>query len=357
MFEWVSDIELISEHEFQDVFRIGKEIMLMIAEGMAGVFDPFVHKYHIPLQLCVLIPIKYFASALSYVDMAIFFSVSKTKCHKLVDAFLVHFPRLFKADWVVFPSSEELPGMAAEFMKIKGVPNVVGGVDGTHIPVRGMENHRTEYYNRKSHYSVQLQVTCDARGVIWDYMVGYPGAVHDHRVFIKSKLYERLEKGDLGDYQLLGDAAYPLRPYCLTPLHAPSKRLFKGWEQLFNYVQSATRMPVERCIGALKGRWRLFGRRHECRLGRVCAGVGCIIILHNMITKMMHHHLRSKKKDKGRRHGSGSNGWWMRGVMARFQWPILQRATAKDLQKRRRYFGKCLRKAYLRRHHLPPIAP
>ncbi|CAI7878275.1 unnamed protein product [Closterium sp. NIES-53] len=159
MFEWVSDIELMSEHEFQDVFRIGKEIMLMIAEGMAGVFDPFVHKYHIPLQLCVLIPIKYFASAVSYVDMAIFFGVSKTKCHKLVDAFLVHFPRLFKADWVVFPSPEELPGMAAEFKKIKGVPNVVGAVDGTHIPVRGMENHRTEYYNRKSHYSVQLQVT------------------------------------------------------------------------------------------------------------------------------------------------------------------------------------------------------
>ncbi|CAI5939880.1 unnamed protein product [Closterium sp. NIES-64] len=57
--------------------------------------------------------------------------------------------------------------------------------------------------------------------------------------------------------------------------------LMEDWEQCFNYCQSATRMAVERCIGAFKGRWRLFAGRDYCTLWRVLAGA-----MHNMCETM-----------------------------------------------------------------------
>ncbi|CAI5928730.1 unnamed protein product [Closterium sp. NIES-65] len=123
---------------------------------------------------------------MSFVDLSSVFGLSKTLCHMLVDALLMHFPSVFKQQWVHFPTRDDLDEMAAEFRAIKGLPAVVGAIDGTHIPMKGMEGHRQEYYTRKSCYAVQLQITCDARGIIWDYLIGYLGSAHDQRVFMNS---------------------------------------------------------------------------------------------------------------------------------------------------------------------------
>ncbi|CAI5979964.1 unnamed protein product [Closterium sp. NIES-65] len=150
---------------------------------------------------------------MSFVDLSSVFGLSKTLCHMLVDVLLMHFPSVLKQQWVHFSTRDDLDEMAAEFRAIKGVPAVVGAIDGTHIPMKGMEGHRQEYYTRKS---------------------------------------------------------------CLM----------EDWEQCFNYCQSATRMAVERCIGAFKGRWRLFAGRSDCKLWRILAGASCGVILHNMCEMM-----------------------------------------------------------------------
>ncbi|CAI5966663.1 unnamed protein product [Closterium sp. NIES-65] len=273
---WVEDLQHMRENDFQDLFRINRSILEHIVAGMQHYLEPIVQRSILTMYTAVLIPIKYLASGISYVDISYLFGISKTLCHEVVDVFLSHFPSVFKAAWVRFPTREELPEMAREFAAVKGVPAVVGAVDGTHIHMKGMEGHRTEYWTRKSAYAVQLQVTCDARGRIWDYLIGYPGSADDMRVFKESALLERLQNGDIAPYQIVGDAAYPLREYCLTPLHAPrGEDLMDDWAQTFNYCQSATRMAVERCIGAFKGRWRIFGQRNDCRLWRLLAGAAC----------------------------------------------------------------------------------
>ncbi|CAI6011755.1 unnamed protein product [Closterium sp. NIES-65] len=267
------DAPIWEEVEEHDLFRINRSILEHIVAGMQHYLEPIVQRSILTMYTAVLIPIKYLASGISYVDISYLFGISKTLCHEVVDVFLSHFPSVFKAAWVRFPTREELPEMAREFAAVKGVPAVVGAVDGTHIHMKGMEGHRTEYWTTKSAYAVQLQVTCDARGRIWDYLIGYPGSAHDMLVFKESALLERLQNGDIAPYQIVGDAAYPLREYCLTPLHAPrGEDLMDDWAQTFNYCQSATRMAVERCIGAFKGRWRIFGQRNDCRLWRLLAG-------------------------------------------------------------------------------------
>ncbi|CAI6009126.1 unnamed protein product [Closterium sp. NIES-65] len=339
----------------KDLFRINRSILEHIVAGMQHYLEPIVQRSILTMYTAVLIPIKYLASGISYVDISYLFGISKTLCHEVVDVFLSHFPSVFKAAWVRFPTREELPEMAREFAAVKGVPAVVGAVDGTHIHMKGMEGHKTEYWTRKSAYAVQLQVTCDARGRIWDYLIGYPGSAHDMRVFKESALLERLQNGDIAPYQIVGDAAYPLREYCLTPLHAPrGEDLMDDWAQTFNYCQSATRMAVERCIGAFKGRWRIFGQRNDCRLWRLLAGAACCIILHNMCEDM---------QDVRRRNMAWANiprnrdPWWTRGAVPAFKWEPCDPPTQQALRERRKRLGEALQSSYANRRRREPILP
>ncbi|CAI7888087.1 unnamed protein product [Closterium sp. NIES-54] len=269
------------------------------------------------MDTALLIPIKYLASGISFVDMSYLFGVSKTLCHELVDVFLTEFPSVFKAAWVRFPTRDELPEMAREFAAIKGVPAVVGAVDGTHIHMKGMEGHRAD--------------------------------AHDMRVFKESALLKRLHNGDIAPYQIVGDAAYPLREYCLTPLHAPrGEVLMDDWAQSFNYCQSATRMAVERCIGALKGRWRIFGGRNDCRLWRILAGAACCVILHNLCEEMA---VVRRKNMAWFNLPRNRDSWWTRGAITTHKWEPCVPPTQQALRERRKRLGEALQDSY----SLPPI--
>ncbi|CAI5523871.1 unnamed protein product [Closterium sp. Naga37s-1] len=158
----LEDLEGMGEEEFRDLFRINRAILDYIVNGMAHYMQPYVDRYLITHEVACLVAIKYLASGMSFRDLSAVFGLSKTLCHTLVDALLMHFPTAFKQQWVHFPSRDDLDEMAEEFRAIKGVPAVVGAIDGTHIPMKGMEGHRQEYYTRKSCYAVQLQITCDA---------------------------------------------------------------------------------------------------------------------------------------------------------------------------------------------------
>ncbi|CAI5526712.1 unnamed protein product [Closterium sp. Naga37s-1] len=185
MAEWVTELRIMEDDDFVNVFRISPELLEFIAPVMALPMSHFIVKLGIPLDLCVLIPIKYFASAMTFIDLGLYFGLPKTIVHRIVEAFLVHFPRRFKKTWVRFPTAEEMAEMASDFKE---------------------------------------------------------------GIFQQSELHARLERGDLGPYQIVGDAAYPLRSYCLTPVNATRRRLMKSWEQTYNYIHSATRMVVERTI-------------------------------------------------------------------------------------------------------------
>ncbi|GJP67209.1 hypothetical protein CLOP_g24059 [Closterium sp. NIES-67] len=134
---------------------------------------------------------------MTYLDMSVYFGVPASVCHLIVDRFLLAFPCRHKETWVRFPTRDEMAGMAAEFKECRGVPNVIGAVDGTNLQVRGIDDYRSEYFCRKQMYSVQLQLTVDVKCRIWDYVVGWPGSSHDSKVFTKSALYARMENGEI----------------------------------------------------------------------------------------------------------------------------------------------------------------
>ena len=135
-----------------------------------------------------------------------------------------------------------------------------GAIDGSHIPITTpLENHAA-YVNSKSFHSLVMQALVDDRYLFRDIVVGWPGSVHDARVFSNSELYTlgcsgQLFPPDLKESILgreiqpviLGDPAYPLLT-CLIkgyPENSNTPRI----QRHFNYRLSRARMTVENTFG------------------------------------------------------------------------------------------------------------
>ncbi|MCO5568398.1 hypothetical protein L7F22_022097 [Adiantum nelumboides] len=122
--------------------------------------------------------------------------------------------------YICSPSSSRMLQMAEAFQQIRGIPNVIGAIDGSHIPIIAPRENAVDYFNRKEFHSILLQLAVDSNCMVWDYDVGWAGSIHDSVNFSRSELGKRCENGMLNEFCLVGDCAYSARPYMLVPLRA-----------------------------------------------------------------------------------------------------------------------------------------
>ncbi|XP_054825952.1 uncharacterized protein LOC129323443 [Eublepharis macularius] len=172
----------------------------------------------------------------------------------------------------------------------RGFPNAWGAVDGTHIEIRSPPFSGDKYINRKGYCSMILQAVVDSDARFLDIFVGFPGRAHDARVLRNSPLFKRLEdgarrpkrpvtlEGVTFDPVIIGDPAYPLRPWLMKPYPAPSTRA----QERFNYRLSRARMSVERSFGILKNRWLYLQRPLLVSERLMVAVITTCCILHNI---------------------------------------------------------------------------
>ena len=99
-----------------------------------------------------------------------------------------------KDRFIKFPlTSEENGKNIEEFEELNGIPQIVGAIDGCHIEINAPSQNHEDYFNRKQHYSVNLQAIDDAYLKIIHATVGYPGSIHDARVLRLSGFYDFAE--------------------------------------------------------------------------------------------------------------------------------------------------------------------
>ena len=99
--------------------------------------------------------------------------------------------------YIHFPIGEELDNLVDTFRSKWGVPQCIGAIDGCHIPIASPAMNRTDYYNRKGWYSMILQGVVDHSYRFIDVNIGWPGSVHDARVFSHSSIYKKITEHTL----------------------------------------------------------------------------------------------------------------------------------------------------------------
>ena len=157
----------------------------------------------------------------------------------------------------------------------------MGAVDGSHIPIVVPRVHAADYYNRKGFHSILLQGVVSARCLFWDFNIGWVGSIHDANLWGRSEIGQFCEAGKLSPYCLVGNAAYPCRPWMLVPFKGHKDGLSRE-EYHWNFLQSSIRMCVERTFSMLKGRWRILLKMIDVYLKNVPDLVAIYLVLHNM---------------------------------------------------------------------------
>ena len=194
--------------------------------------------------------------------------------------------------YITFPSDDGLKAVVDGFRHKWGFPQCAGVVDGTHIPILSPKEYPADYYNRKGWHSILMQGTVNHLGLFVDVYIGWPGRVHDARVFANSTLYSKGQNGELlpnwtefiggKDVPLviLGDPAYPLLSWMMKAF--PDNGRLSCQQKTFNYRLSRARVVVEHAYGRLKGRWRCLLKRLDINVGDVPELVAACSTLHNM---------------------------------------------------------------------------
>jgi hypothetical protein len=195
------------------------------------------------------------------------------------------------------PRGHRLADIIRWFRDITSLPNVVGTIDGTHIPLTQRPSiHLTpmpsDFFNRKKFHSIFVQAVCDSERFFWNVCAGQPGGLHDAGQFGWSSIYTQLRRSDIlpnpildiGGVEvrpyLIGDSAYLSRPYLLKNFKPnvtdPAFSDKKRFDQSMNYG----RVVIEQAFGALKNRWRIL-KGFNMGVDRAATVTLACCVLHN----------------------------------------------------------------------------
>ncbi|MBW0494551.1 hypothetical protein O181_034266 [Austropuccinia psidii MF-1] len=222
----------------------------------------------------------------SYDTVGHVFIVGKTTVYQVSKSVVQAILEALHDSTIIFPAADDVEKWAEikeSFRLRQGLRNIIGAIDGTHIPIIPPANDQwNAYVNRKGWHSIVFQCIVDAHGNFCNVYGGLPGSLHDSRVFRKSQIGQDLINGVArfpADCLLIGDSGYSSR----LPILVPSRNPHNEEGAHFNNIHSSTRIVVEQAFGRLKNRFRcLLTPQAIVPLHAVKVTIACMI-LHNVL--------------------------------------------------------------------------
>lgn len=173
---------------------------------------------------------------------------------------------------------------AHEFLGIYQIPYVVGDVDDSHIPIVAPRFHTSDYHNRKCFHSILLHDVVSSRCLFLNFDIGWAGSMHDANLWAMTDIGQFCEARRLSPFILVSDVVLPCRPWLLAPYKGHKDGLSQE-EYHWNFIQSLTRMCIERAFGMLKSRWKILLKHVDVHLKNVPDLIFMCLVLHNICTK------------------------------------------------------------------------
>ena len=277
---------------FTEYFRINKETFNNLCE----ILRPELSNQNtqlrnaVDLEKRVAIAIRRLAKGDSFTSLSMQFGVGSSTCHAICQEFEATLCNI-RGRYIKFPyTRNEAQRIINDFQELNGIPQIVGIVDGSHIPIIAPNENKEDYFNRKHHYSVNLMGIVDSKQKFLYASVGYPGSIHDSRVLQLSSVYNGIENGDLLSNpivrisglnikpQIIGDSAFPDRSWILKPY---SDINLTPTERQFSKKLCGIREIIEQAFGMLKSRQRILFKKNEQKLENVTRTVTAAVVMHN----------------------------------------------------------------------------
>ena len=281
-----ADVDLVGPYNnivFKQRFRMTKEIFMYVCQEVGPMLfkQDTNRRKAISVETRVAIAITRLAFGSSLYIIVDSYRVGISIVHAIVLDFCHALNFFCRNSFIRWPTPSRLQDISRNFEALHGIPYIAEAIDGSHISILAPREHTANYYCRKGFHSILLQGVVDHSCCFWNYDIGWCSSIHDYNLFSKSSIGKYCFEGKFNPYALLGDAAYQPRPWMLTP-YLGSKDGFTCKQEHWNFIQSSSRMYVERTFGILKLRWRILLKKMDCLLQHVPAHITACLILHNL---------------------------------------------------------------------------
>ena len=280
------------EEEWRENFRMSRASFFMLSNLLRPFIERQTTHMHksISVETQVAVTLYYLSDEGRLRKVANAFGLSRASCSIIVrrvcTSISIHLgPHLIK-----LPMTEEsVKEKVLKFYNAFLVPQCLGAIDGTHIEIKQPLLNSSDYINRKSRFSLNVQAVCDYRCCFMDVVVKWPGSVHDARIFANSKVNyllkqelippcrRRILDNDVPVF-VIGDPAYPLMPYLMKEYAGGGTN---RQEQYFGYRLCSARNVIECAFGRLKARFGCLKRAMDINLDELPYVIFACFALHN----------------------------------------------------------------------------
>ncbi|KAG0485046.1 hypothetical protein HPP92_009125 [Vanilla planifolia] len=281
------------EVEFRRAFRMGRGTFEMICEalGAAVAKEDTMLRAAIPVRQRVAVCIWRLATGEPLRLVSKRFGLGISTCHKLVLEVCSAIRTVLMPRFLQWPDPAGASNIKARFESVSGIPNVLGSMYTTHIPIIAPKISVAAYYNRrhternqKTSYSITVQGVVDPDGVFTDVCIGWPGSMSDDQVLENSALYNRAQdKGLLGKAWIVGSSGHPLLDWVLVPY---THQNLTWTQHAFNEKIGEVQRIAREAFARLKGRWSCLQKRTEVKLQDLPVVLGACCVLHNICEMM-----------------------------------------------------------------------
>lgn len=281
-------VPALTEQQFREQFRLSRHTVDQLL-NLIGERDrhPLTHAHPMDRRKQVLLTLWYLGSQVSFRKVAMLFGVATATAWSHVDE-VIDLIVALKDQVIKMPNTREaIQEVKTGFHLLKGISGVVGSVDGCHIPMCRPTVEPEAHINRKGFFSINLMAVCDSKSKFIDVSIGWPGSVHDSRVFKNGPLFARMTQQTAlrqlcGEGFLVGDAAFQLQTWMMTPFRETQMQEEVAKRRNYNKILSGTRIVIEHAFGMLKGRFRRLTyveAKSVEKVSKLCMGA---CVLHNL---------------------------------------------------------------------------
>ncbi|CAK9136659.1 unnamed protein product [Ilex paraguariensis] len=276
------------EEEFKKAFRMGKDTFEMICNELSSVVakENTMLREAVPVRQRVAVCIWRLATGEPLRLVSKRFGLGISTCHKLVLEVCSAIRTVLMPKYLQWPDEESSRRIKDEFETISGIPNVVGSMYTTHIPIIAPKISVAAYFNKrhternqKTSYSITVQGVVDPNGVFTDVCIGWPGSMPDDQVLEKSALFQRANGGIMKGVWIVGGSGYPLMDWVLVPF---TQQHLTWTQHAFNEKIGEVQRVSKEAFARLKERWCCLQKRTEVKLQDLPVVLGACCVLHNI---------------------------------------------------------------------------
>ncbi|CAL9774776.1 unnamed protein product [Musa acuminata subsp. burmannicoides] len=276
------------EAEFRRAFRMGRATFDLICDelGSAVAKEDTMLRAAIPVRQRVAVCIWRLATGEPLRLVSKRFGLGISTCHKLVLEVCTAIKTLLMPKFVQWPDGAAAAEAKSHFEAASGIPNVIGSMYTTHIPIIAPKISVAAYFNRrhternqKTSYSITVQGVVNPDGVFTDVCIGWPGSMPDDKVLEQSALHQRAAAGMLKNTWIVGSSGYPLMDWVLVPY---THQNLTWTQHAFNEKIGEVQRIAREAFARLKGRWTCLQKRTEVKLQDLPVVIGACCVLHNI---------------------------------------------------------------------------